>query len=84
MAYFVYILYSQKIDRYYIGYSQDPILRLNTRHNLGKVKATANGAPYQLVKMKEFHSETLAMAEEKRLKKAKSRVYLEKLIHGNW
>ncbi|QLH44558.1 MAG: hypothetical protein HWD58_02395 [Bacteroidota bacterium] len=53
------------------------MLRLNTRHNLGKVKATKNGIPYRMVKMKEFGSEVLAMTEEKRLKKMKSRVYLE-------
>ena len=83
MTYFVYILYSEKIDRYYIGYSENPMLRLNTRHNLGKVKATKNGIPYRIVKMKEFDSEVLAMTEEKRLKKMKSRVYLKKLIQGN-
>lgn len=36
--YSVYILYSEKCDRYYIGYCADITLRLQ-RHNNGTVKA---------------------------------------------
>ncbi|MGZ8517882.1 MAG: GIY-YIG nuclease family protein, partial [Chitinophagaceae bacterium] len=34
--YFVYILYSEKCNRYYIGYSADVFARLE-RHNAGMV-----------------------------------------------
>ena len=81
--YFVYILYSAKCNRYYIGFSTDVNARL-LRHNSGMVTATKNCKPYSLMKTKTFPSEVLAIAEEKRLKKMKSRVYLEKLIEGNW
>jgi putative endonuclease len=80
--YFVYVLYSEKVNRYYIGYSSDPIKRLEEKHNLGKVVSTRNGRPYKLCKMKLFETEIEAIREERRLKKMKSRIYIEKIIKG--
>ncbi|MBX9785687.1 MAG: GIY-YIG nuclease family protein [Chitinophagaceae bacterium] len=81
--YFVYILYSQKCNRYYIGYSANVKERL-LRHNAGYVTATKNCIPYQLMASKAFSTEQEAMQEEKKLKRMKSRIYLQKLIAGNW
>ena len=81
--YFVYILYSQKSDSYYTGYAADVNARL-TRHNNGFVTATRNCKPYQLMASKSFESETEARKEEARIKKQKSRKYIEWLIDGNW
>jgi putative endonuclease len=82
--YYTYILYSEKIDRFYIGYSENPEKRLIERHNKGAVTATRNGSPYVLVAKKEFETDLEARREELRLKKKKSRKYLEWLIQGNW
>ncbi len=82
--YYVYILYSEKINRYYVGYSHDPELRLSSRHNMGYVKATRNGRPYRLICRKGFDTESEARIEEHRIKKKKSRKYIEYLIDGNW
>jgi len=46
---FVYIIYSKKIDRYYVGYKDDLELRLE-RHNGGCGKYTL-GVPWKLVEM---------------------------------
>ena len=81
--YFVYILYSQKCDRYYTSYAADIQARLD-RHNNGFVTATKNCKPYQLKASKSFGSETEARKEEARIKKQKSRKYIEWLIDGNW
>jgi len=81
--YFVYILYSEKCNRHYIGYSKDPQARLD-RHNAGMVTATRNCRPYIIKASKTFPTETQAKKEELRLKKLKSRKYLEWLIEGNW
>ncbi|MBS4066157.1 MAG: GIY-YIG nuclease family protein [Chitinophagaceae bacterium] len=81
--YFVYILYSAKCNKYYIGFSTDVTARL-LRHNSGMVTATKNCRPYSLIKTKSFPTEALARAEEKRLKRMKSRTYLERLIKENW
>ena len=82
--FYTYILYSEKIDRYYVGYSANPEKRLDERHNKGSVKATRNGFPYTLVVKKEFETEQQARSEELRIKKKKSRKYIEWLIAGNW
>jgi len=81
--YFTYILYSEKCDRYYIGYASDVNARLE-RHNAGMVTATRSCVPYQIKAIKAFQSELEARREELRSKKQKSRKYLEWLIVGNW
>ncbi len=73
---FVYILYSAKCDRYYIGYSSDVLARLE-RHNAGMVKAKKNCKPYKICAYKSFVTELEARKEELRIKKQKSRKYLE-------
>ena len=62
--YYVYILYSEKCDRYYIGYSEDPERRLEERHNRGLVKATRNCYPYKIIGKKGFITELEARQEE--------------------
>ena len=80
--YFVYILYSEKCNRYYIGYSADVFARLE-RHNAGMVTATRNCRPYIIKATKNFPTEPEARQKELRLKKQKSRKYLEWLIAKN-
>jgi putative endonuclease len=82
--FYTYILYSVKIDRYYIGFSKNPEKRLKERHNKGTVKATKVGIPYELLVKKGFVKKEDAKKEELRLKKKKSRTYLEYLIERNW
>ena len=81
--YYVYILYSDKCARYYIGYAADVIARLQ-RHNAGMVTATRNCRPYQIKATKSFNTQMEARKEELRLKKSKNRKYFEWLISGNW
>ncbi len=78
-----YILYSESADRYYIGFCADVLIRLE-RHNAGYVAATKPYIPYVLKAFKTFETRLAAMQEETRLKKKKSRKYLEFLIAGNW
>jgi len=70
--FYVYILYSSKIDRFNIGYSENPEKRLIEKHNLGYVKSTKNGVPYILKYKKLYLTEIEAIQEERRLKKAKN------------
>ena len=46
--YFVYILYSQKHNRFYTGFTNDTDRRLS-EHNLGNVKTTKNYKPWIIV-----------------------------------
>lgn len=79
----VYILYSEKCKRHYIGYSENIQQRLE-RHNEGMVNATRNCRPYILKAHKSFETELAARQEELRLKRAKNSKYLNWLIEGNW
>jgi len=81
--YYVYILYSAKCNRYYIGYCADIEARLQ-RHNAGMVTATRNCHPFSIRGFKLFKTETEARKEESRLKRQKSRKYIEWLLEENW
>lgn len=80
MTFYTYILYSKKIDRYYIGSTGNLEERLK-RHNQGRSKATKAGAPeWVLVFSQQFPSKAEAVARELFLKRMKSRSFIEKLI----
>ncbi len=80
---YVYILYSIKCQRFYVGYSTDVAARL-ARHNKGMVTATKDCTPYELKAFKAFNSAIEAKQEEYKIKKMKSRKYIEFLVAGNW
>jgi putative endonuclease len=79
MKYFVYILYSQLKDRYYIGYSQDPYRRLE-EHNSGATKSTRPRRPWKIVCIEKYKNKSMAIKRELEIKKMKSRKYIESLI----
>jgi putative endonuclease len=82
MRYTVYILYSQSKDRYYIGYSQNVDERL-LEHNNGSTPSTRPGIPWRIAYQEECADKTAAIRRENKIKKMKSRKYIERLIHGN-
>jgi len=75
----VYFLYSKKIDKYYIGACTDLDRRLY-EHNLGHSKFTSIGIPWELVYKEEWEDLTLAKQREMKIKKMKSRTYIQDLI----
>ena len=75
----VYIIYSRKIDKYYVGYTIDMDKR-QKEHNTGISTFTSRASDWELKWMKEFSSREEAMSEEKRIKSKKSRKYIEWLI----
>ena len=79
MAHYVYILYSEKTNHYYIGSTSNTEERLQ-RHNAGSTLSTKQGRPWKIVYTEIFTSKTEALQREIYLKKMKSRVYLEALI----
>jgi putative endonuclease len=79
MKFFVYILYSQSKDRYYIGYTHNPDERL-VEHNLGATPSTRSGRLWKLVYEEECEDKTSAIKRENLIKRMKSRKYIERLI----
>jgi putative endonuclease len=80
MVNFVYILYSDSIDRYYIGSCSNIDVRLS-RHNAGATISTKSGRPWKVVYKEEFNSKTAAIKREYYLKRMKSRVFIEKFFN---
>ena len=77
--YFVYILYAEKFDRYYIGQTDNLELRLS-RHNSGRVKSTKHYIPWKLKYYEEFEFRGEALKRERFLKKQKSKEFYRRLI----
>ena len=82
MAY-CYILYSVKLDKYYVGACSDMDRRLY-EHNKGHSKYTKTGCPWELKYKAEFENLTKAKRRELEIKKKKSRKYIEMLISGRF
>jgi putative endonuclease len=77
--FYVYIIYSLKLDRFYVGYTSDIPTRLE-QHNTGISTFTANTSDWLLKYSETFDSRELAMKREKEIKRKKSRKYIEWLI----
>jgi putative endonuclease len=75
----MYILYSEKLNKYYIGACIDISRRL-LQHNNGHTKFTSTGVPWKLVYTEEYDSLEAAKKRELQIKKMKSRKYIETLI----
>ena len=81
MPHYVYILYSEKLDRYYIGQTEDVELRLSFHNNpVEPRKFTAKGIPWVFKISMTCLSKAHAMRLEAFLKRMKSRQFIEKLI----
>lgn len=78
--YFVYILFSPKTNKYYIGSTDDLEARLRD-HNSGATPSTKSAAPHWEIKYTEpLPDRSLALKREIEIKRKKSRKYLEWLI----
>ncbi|MBL7740028.1 MAG: GIY-YIG nuclease family protein [Chitinophagaceae bacterium] len=67
MCFFVYVLYSEAFDKFYVGQTNDIENRL-ARHNSGSVQATQPYRPWVLKWYVEKDSRAEAMKLEKKLK----------------
>jgi len=79
---YLYILKSEKLDKYYIGSSDNPNRRLNNQHNRGFVRATKSGIPWKIVFQQEYIDLIMARKIEYKLKTYKSRKIIEKIIQN--
>ncbi len=80
--YKVYILYSEILDRFYIGYTGDSV-NARLRKHLSKHKGFTGKVPdWKLVHTQHFNTKEEAMSMEKRIKSWKSRQMIEKLIRS--
>jgi len=81
--YFVYILFSPKAGKYYVGSTDNLESRLR-HHNAGSTPSTKSGAPCWEIKYAETLPEkSSALKRELEIKRKKSRQYIEWLISSS-
>ena len=79
--FWTYILYAEKSDKYYIGFTKNIEMRLAS-HNHPKNKGyTKRYQPWILVYSKAFNSKEDAMNHENYLKSLKSKKAIQELIN---
>ncbi|AUS04534.1 GIY-YIG nuclease family protein [Tamlana carrageenivorans] len=76
MEYLVYIIFSETLNRYYVGQTKNVDKRLAT-HNQRGAKYTSKGVPWVLIKTYSFSSRTDAILIETKIKKRGIKRYLE-------
>ena len=78
--YIVYILYSQDLDRYYIGFTSNLEVRMNFHFNDTQVrKYTKKANDWEEFLKMECETKRQAMGVENHVKRMKSRVYIQNL-----
>jgi putative endonuclease len=77
--YTVYILFSESLDRYYVGYTNDLNRRL-AEHNRKKGKYTDTGIPWILVYSEVYDLKNQAIEREKFIKSRKSNSFIIVLV----
>jgi putative endonuclease len=72
----VYILFSEKRSRYYVGQTTDINKRLK-RHNKGRVPSTKYGIPWKVVLQIEVDSRSEAIRLETKIKKRGAKRFID-------
>ncbi len=78
--YIVYVLYSEKYDKIYIGYTSNLEQRLLSHNELGTKGYTLKYRPWKVIHQEVFPTKAEAMKREKQLKSAQGRVFIRQLI----
>ena len=80
---FLYIIYSKKIDKYYVGETSDPQNRLK-QHNghYFKTNFTKAASDWELVLTFQCDTKKNAVFLERFIKKMKTRRFIEKVIQN--
>ena len=79
MRYWVYILWSDKLKRYYVGSTSDIEKRIKY-HNYGKSNYTKKGIPWVLVYKELSETRQSAWGREMEIKRYKGGIQFKKLI----
>ncbi len=77
--YYVYVLVSQKGNKFYIGFTENLIKRI-AQHNNGDSLATAPRRPLELIFYEAYKNKYDALRREKYLKTSKGRTTLKTML----
>jgi putative endonuclease len=76
MNFTIYILYSEKYNKIYIGYTSNLIQRFYSHNKLGKDGYTLKFRPWVVIYTELFEEKTGAMKREKQLKSSNGRQWV--------
>ena len=74
--FYVYVLWSNKLQKRYVGFTSDLTKRLS-EHNSGKSPFTKNGLPWKLIYSEDYRMEIDARKRENILKSGVGRKFLD-------
>jgi putative endonuclease len=80
--FYLYIIYSAKLDKYYINYTENVEIRLQ-QHNSGISNFTSKASDWVCLYHEIFNTREEAMARERYMKSMKRRNYIEALIKSS-
>ncbi len=83
MYWIVYILYSTKRDRYYIGYTGDDLAERIRKHNSNHKGFTGGAGDWALKYTETYDDKSEAQKRELLIKSWKSRKRIELLVRGS-
>jgi len=79
--FYIYILYSESADRFYIGHTNDPARRLIEHNTVEEIKYTTKFRPWTMhLAFEVSESRGEAIKVERFIKRQKSRTFIRKLI----
>ena len=78
--YFVYILYSKILDKYYIGYTGDTVENRLLKHRYNHSGFTAKAKDWMIVYTESHETKSEAYARERYIKSMKSKAFISSLI----
>ena len=76
----VYVLYSEKFDKIYIGFTANITNRLKSHNELARKGWTIKFRPWEIIYKEEFADKTDALHREKELKSARGRDWIRQMI----
>ncbi|MFY0689965.1 MAG: GIY-YIG nuclease family protein [Cyclobacteriaceae bacterium] len=80
----VYVLYSAKFDKIYIGYTSNLLERFQSHNELSKKGYTVKYRPWIVCYCEWFEAKKEAIKREKQLKSARGRQFLWDHIHRHF
>jgi putative endonuclease len=84
MEYIVYILFSEKHNKSYVGFTSSLIERFKSHNELATKGYTIKYRPWIVIHVEVFHSKTEALNREKWFKTGVGREYINKLKLENY
>ena len=81
--FYCYILYSTKLNSYYVGFTTDSPQNRLAKHLSNHKGHTAKAKDWVIAYSEKFNSKAEAMQREKEIKSWKSKIKIEKLIRSS-